>query len=301
MTAVKLARQQDTIVTGKPRYDSKSKGLVENAHRLVQGLLRTWVASMEKRYQTTLTPSSPLVQWCVRHFCSSLTRYTVLEEGLTSDRKTARTRVRRRDRRAERHSSVPCKARTRSFPRDGRKDSGWARCCPQTSTSWETPAGRQLAQNDSRPENKKWSKAWFAQVVCTPSEPKLSLLCHVYLARGVLERFGPTVGWKACAGRGGLHTHECSTRLEECLTREGRARARANAQAQDEALVPDSDSLEESAGPRVAAEDAQATRMQSSAQAVAPRHRVLPSERSNQESLGTWELLTWMSREKAQK
>ena len=88
MTAVKLARQQDTIVTGKPRYDSKSKGLVENAHRLVQGLLRTWVASMEKRYQTTLTPSSPLVQWGVRHFCSSLTRYTVLEEGLTSVRKT---------------------------------------------------------------------------------------------------------------------------------------------------------------------------------------------------------------------
>ena len=48
MTAVKLARHEETVVTGKSRYDSKSKGLVENAHQLLQGLLRPWVASMEK-------------------------------------------------------------------------------------------------------------------------------------------------------------------------------------------------------------------------------------------------------------
>ena len=65
MTAVQLARQAETVVTGKPRYDSKSKGLVENAHQLVQGLLRTWVASIEKRDQTTLSPSSLLAQWGV--------------------------------------------------------------------------------------------------------------------------------------------------------------------------------------------------------------------------------------------
>ena len=58
MIALKLARQEETVVTGKPRYDSKSKGLVENAHELVYGLLRTWVASTEKWYQTTLRPSS---------------------------------------------------------------------------------------------------------------------------------------------------------------------------------------------------------------------------------------------------
>ena len=58
MTALKLVRQEETVVTGKPRYDSKSKGLVENAHELVHGLLRTWVVSTEKWYQTTLRPSS---------------------------------------------------------------------------------------------------------------------------------------------------------------------------------------------------------------------------------------------------
>ena len=50
MTVVMLARQEDTVVTGKTRYDTKYKELVENAHQLGQGLLRAWEASMEKRY-----------------------------------------------------------------------------------------------------------------------------------------------------------------------------------------------------------------------------------------------------------
>ena len=50
MTVVMLARKEDTVVTGKTRYDTKYKELVENAHQLGQGLLRAWEASMEKRY-----------------------------------------------------------------------------------------------------------------------------------------------------------------------------------------------------------------------------------------------------------
>ena len=61
----------------------------------------------------------------------------------------------------------------------------------------------------------------------------------------------------------------------------------------DEALVPGSDVLVESAWPREAQ-----PRKQSSALAVVAKHGVLPSERSNQESLGTWEPFTWTSREK---
>ena len=38
MTAVKLSRQEETVVTGKPRYDSKSNGLVEHANQLVRWL-----------------------------------------------------------------------------------------------------------------------------------------------------------------------------------------------------------------------------------------------------------------------
>ena len=83
MTAVKLARQEEPVVTDKTRCESKSKGLVENAHQLVQVLLRTWMTLMKKRH----CPSSPLVQRGVRQCGWSLTRHTILEDGLTPCRK----------------------------------------------------------------------------------------------------------------------------------------------------------------------------------------------------------------------
>ena len=48
MTTVKLMGQEETVVTGKPRQDSKPQGLVENAHKFLRVLLGAWVASMEK-------------------------------------------------------------------------------------------------------------------------------------------------------------------------------------------------------------------------------------------------------------
>ena len=63
MTAVKLARQEETVVTSKTRFDNMPNELVENSHQLVQSLMRTWVASTEKRHQTTPITGSPLVQW----------------------------------------------------------------------------------------------------------------------------------------------------------------------------------------------------------------------------------------------
>ena len=63
------------------------------------------------------------------------------------------------------------------------------------------------------------------------------------------------------------HTHECRTRLQECWTGEGRARARADAHALEKALLPDSDVLEESAGPRLEVGDAQMAPQEAQAQA----------------------------------
>ena len=60
-----------------------------------------------------------------------------------------------------------------------------------------------------------------------------------------MERCGHTAGCEACARRGGSHTHACGIRLEECLIRQGQTCARADAQALGEALLPDSDVLEE--------------------------------------------------------
>ena len=84
MTAVKLARKKETVVTGNLQYDSKSKGWL--------GTHTKWcpdfhAASLEKHSESSLTPRSSIVQWEVRHCGGSLTSYTVLEDGPTPYRK----------------------------------------------------------------------------------------------------------------------------------------------------------------------------------------------------------------------
>ena len=61
LTAIKLHRKAETVVTGKPRYDSKSKGIIENANGLVKGLLRTWVSSLELHYGVELSAEHSVV------------------------------------------------------------------------------------------------------------------------------------------------------------------------------------------------------------------------------------------------
>ena len=97
---------------------------------------------------------------------------------------------------------------------------------------------------------------------------------------GSCGKVGPTAGCKECAGRGGSHTHECRTSLAECLTRRGQARARANAEVLEEALLPDSNVLVESAGPRMVRRRRRRKRdkvpqpcQQSSARAVVHKHQ----------------------------
>ena len=184
LAAVKLARREETVVTGKPRCDSSSMGLVESARQLVQGLLRTWVASMEKRNQTTLSPSSPLVQRSVRHCGWSLARYTILEDGFAPCRQLrerecggaiaelAETPVPRARPEAEVSQEMGERTLDRHSVVDRRTHLG--------------DAGRMAGgAHWDRPEHKRWSEALFAQVVCTPSEPKLSMLPAVQAQRKV--------------------------------------------------------------------------------------------------------------------
>ncbi len=51
LPAFKLHRKEETVVTGKPRYDPKSKCTMENANMRMKDLLRTWVSSLEARYR----------------------------------------------------------------------------------------------------------------------------------------------------------------------------------------------------------------------------------------------------------
>ena len=83
LTAVRLARTEETAVKGKPRYDSKSKGIVENTNGLVKVLLRTWLSSLASHYGVEFCAEDAVVQWAVRHCGWSLTRFSIASDGLT--------------------------------------------------------------------------------------------------------------------------------------------------------------------------------------------------------------------------
>ena len=89
--------------------------------------------------------------------------------------------------------------------------------------------GRQFARAVARtPERHRWGKRLFNAVVCTPWEPKRSLMPQTvtpritYLTRAIVDRRGETVGCPACAGGSGNHTAACRARLVEALSEEHR-------------------------------------------------------------------------------
>ena len=171
-TAVTLARTEDTVVKGTTRYDSKYNGLVANAHELVPGLLLAWIASLEKHGVTNVELSDCAVGggplW--------LQSYKVQHAGRWVD-------------------SVP---------------QSWGRQCGGASAEFgetvsvvsfvgsesqvpEALQGDSLSQTVTRgPEGKRWSKALLSQVVCVPTEPKLSLVPPVPAQRQVYPTI-PTV------------------------------------------------------------------------------------------------------------
>ena len=196
LTAVKQARQ-DTVVTREARYDSKSKGLVENAHQLVQGLLRTWVASIEKRYQTTPSPSSCAMGcaalWMESHKIHYLGRGVGTAHRKLWGRKFGGSI-------AELGETVlfHVQGLNQEFPGRWEKAIWMGKMSLTHEHILGTPSGRQLARTvTQRLEHKIWSEVLFAQVVCTKAEPKLSVLPavqaqrQVYLTRGIVERCGP--------------------------------------------------------------------------------------------------------------
>ncbi len=82
-TAIKLHRKGETVVTGKPRHDSKPTGAVENANLMVKGLLRTWISSLEVRHKVEHESQHAFAQWAVRHCGLGLSRHSVADNWLT--------------------------------------------------------------------------------------------------------------------------------------------------------------------------------------------------------------------------
>ena len=301
MTAVKLAVPEETV---KPRFYSKCKGLVENAHQLVQGVLRIWVASTENKYHTTLSPSSPSVQWRVRHSGFRLTRCTILEDGLIPYR-GPRGRAN--------GGAIAELGETVLFHVQGFKRWGGKNLWMDNMSSTDehivgTTAGRQQACTLTR---RRESEALIAQVVCTPLESKLSLLPAVQAQR------------QFCLTRGGgkvwTHGWVQSVRLKEWLAhlraetgwkknkhvRERLRKPRTKHSCQTQTCGRS----RQGHAPCLKVHRRQRRRRSRMRDKCPQPRRKCPagaqasnaSKRENLESLETWERLTWMSKEKTRK
>jgi len=74
-----------------PAYDSKANGSVENAVKLVQGLLRTLKFCLEARLGVKIPMAHPILAWLIRHAA-----WLISTRARRSDGKTAHERLRGR-------------------------------------------------------------------------------------------------------------------------------------------------------------------------------------------------------------
>eukprot|EP00959_Pyramimonas_sp_CCMP1952_P066751 1393434-Pyramimonas_sp.AAC.1 len=82
--AVQLARDDETVPRSGPRRDPKNKGAIENANKMVEGMLHTLRASGESRYSTKLTLNHWTMGWMIRLSGWILSRCPVKEDGPAS-------------------------------------------------------------------------------------------------------------------------------------------------------------------------------------------------------------------------
>ncbi|CAK0835766.1 unnamed protein product, partial [Prorocentrum cordatum] len=243
--AAAAARDEETVLQVGPRFDSKSKGPIEAAGGKVQQLIRTLVYTVNARYKVELKPSEPISSCLARHAGWILTRLTVRGDGLTPHR-----RLEGRDY----HGQIAEFAETamHKLPPGaaGKINARWDKgiWLGKANVSDEhmigTPRGRVFARSIARrPGEKRWNKNLFSQIICTPFDPKATLLARGamnrprYLTKGVLNRLGRTPGCPACDETGQHRTAECRARLEALLDAEDIAKGLA-AQAGARAEAP---------------------------------------------------------------
>ena len=72
---VKMERPEEIIMEESPAYEHRSNGEVERAIQTVQGQIRALKSGVESRYRESLSSSSNLVPWMVRHAGNLINMY----------------------------------------------------------------------------------------------------------------------------------------------------------------------------------------------------------------------------------
>ena len=82
--AVKVRRQQETIVTNPPAHDPQANGEAERAVQEVKAQIRCFKIGLEARIEASFDASLPFMEWLIPHAADVINRYLVGEDGRTA-------------------------------------------------------------------------------------------------------------------------------------------------------------------------------------------------------------------------
>ncbi|CAK0888842.1 unnamed protein product, partial [Prorocentrum cordatum] len=176
--------------------DPKSKGAIENADIMVEGMFRTLRASIESRYSVKEDGLAPY-----QHLKGRAHGGAICEFGETVMYK------------------IQNAAHHKAEIRWGK--AVWVGKDRADEHLLATAAGRKTARTiDGRVEDQRWSKSLFNKVECTPWDTRAGPEAapppprRRYITRAIIDRFGPTPVCDDCYGLGHPRTESCRDRTE---------------------------------------------------------------------------------------
>ena len=214
---VKRRRSHPTLVEVPPKYSHQSNGLVENAVRRVESLVRTYVDVVEASLKVKVGAKSLVLPWVVRHAGFVLTRYALKTDGRSS---WARLRGK------EYASALASIGETVDYklvrPTQGKLEPRWCsgiflgRRDESDEVIIGTPRGVEFARSfRKKPEEQQWSKEEYTTFLGVPWNPRgLAVSAPVaaarrkYITKAIVMEFGMTDGCNGRIGIGNTHTHD---------------------------------------------------------------------------------------------
>eukprot|EP00971_Amphidinium_carterae_P141731 2807558-Amphidinium_carterae.2 len=255
-----LGGAMELILEESPRGDHRANGLAENAVRQVKDLTRTLILAVEAHLQQKLPARHPLVLWAPRHAAWSINCYRVGKDGKTPEQRRSGRKWRKpstaygeliHGKLEKSKRDLDAKTEDGLFLGYSSRTSavlllmqsvvvqaqGMARHSQERQWSYEigefltglpwslSAAEAALAASVAAEAN--------LPVAVVPVVPKPTEQRQFYVRRENIEKYGATVGCKACAAilagqtkMGGIsHSAECRARILAAMKAEGEVRA----------------------------------------------------------------------------
>ena len=220
--AVKVRRQQETILKNPPAHDPQANGEAERAVQEAKAQIRCLKLGLEARIGAGFDASLPFMEWLIPHAADVINRCLVGEDG-----RTAYYRVH-----AKNFSAKVCELGEQVLALQKRKKKVTRKTSLATRWREATWAGFDTRSNEHlvvlagggmalkvrtvrmRPESERWSKKAIEEIVATPDAPNPTDP-NQRMVKGARETKGADV-----EGTGGQDLPKVPVRHEVGLTRE---------------------------------------------------------------------------------